>query len=57
MLMPSVCTCAGHNSWLRLVFIYIIPNGLWIVLPLLAVVELSSQLLKLLNTQQAKRSS
>jgi len=43
----------AHNDVLSMVTLYIIPNGLWIVVPLLVVVTLSKRLLggALLNPQ------
>ncbi len=39
----------GHNEWVPLLFVWVIPNGLWIVVPGAVIVDTSRRLLKHLN--------
>ncbi len=39
-----------QNDWFDFILLYVIPNGLWIVLPLLIVVSLGSRMATLLSS-------
>ena len=40
----------GHNEWVPLLFVWIIPNGLWIVVPGAVIVDTSRRLMNQLNS-------
>ena len=40
----------GHNEFMPLLFVWIIPNGLWIVVPGAVIVDTSRRLIKELNS-------
>ncbi|KAF4610077.1 hypothetical protein D9613_010469 [Agrocybe pediades] len=47
--------CAiGHNTWSDLFFLWIIPNGLWIVVPTFIVIRLGKDLINSLNFADAQ---
>jgi len=45
----------GHNDLTTLVFLYILPNGLWIVFPFIGVITLGNKIVHLLNEQRTKQ--
>jgi len=56
-LMDIVCKFCntGHNDLFTLVFLYLIPNGLWIVVPFIGVVTLGNKIVQLLNAAHVKK--
>ena len=36
----------NHNNWPAFIFVYLVPNGFWIVIPLLCLLSVGSQLVK-----------
>jgi hypothetical protein len=43
----------GHNSLVRYILVFFLPNVLWIIVPFVAVITLSTQLLRVLNAATA----
>ena len=45
-MTPLTCFAGntGHNDWPTLIFLYLIPNGIWIWVPLAACFQLGSAL-------------
>ncbi|KAJ7370259.1 hypothetical protein OS493_033605 [Desmophyllum pertusum] len=49
--------CGGHNyvslsDWKKLIFLYIIPNGVWIVLPFLCMVATGRKMLQCMENDE-----
>jgi len=45
----------GHNSLERLVFLWIIPNGAWIVFPGILVKQFGAEIMQKLNAKGLKK--
>lgn len=46
----------GHNDWLTLFFVWIIPNGAWIVLPAIMMWVLGAEILQGLEIATTRKS-
>ena len=44
----------SHLSWLQLIFLFVIPNGMWLVVPFMATLYLGAALLKSSPTVKPK---
>ena len=40
----------GHNDWLPLIGLFIVPNGLWVILPFFSMLALGQMILDVLET-------
>ncbi len=47
----------SQNSWVDFIFLYIIPNNLWVVMPLLTVYTLGSRMAERMYNANAKAKS
>jgi hypothetical protein len=45
----------GHNDWATWMGLYLIPNGIWIIVPFLLLLTLTQQLTERLRTVSAKK--
>jgi len=45
----------GHNSLERLIFLWIIPNGLWIVVPGIVIKQFGAEIMQRLDSREVKR--
>ena len=45
----------GHNSIDRLIFLWVIPNGAWLVVPPILIGKFGAEILQKLDTREVKK--
>jgi len=60
LLSTSVCGeqhYISHNDWNTMILLYIIPNGIWIILPFLCMVAIGQKMLVCMECDDKKKIS
>jgi len=59
LLSTSICGgehYISHNDWNRMILLYIIPNGIWIILPFLCMVATGQRILICMESEESTKA-